>query len=67
VSARPTVVSSHRLARASARNARTQPMRRTDETTTARAGRHLGPAAASEGEVRPQRPSAQRKQKPERR
>jgi hypothetical protein len=49
VSARPTLVSSHGLARASARNARTRPMRRTDETSTERAGRHAGPATTSEG------------------
>jgi hypothetical protein len=40
VSARLTVVSSHGLARASARNARTQPMGRTNGTIAERAGRH---------------------------
>jgi hypothetical protein len=49
VSVRPTVVSSHGLPRASARNARTQPMRRTDGTTTDCAGRHVGEATATDG------------------
>ncbi len=49
MSTRLTVVSSHGLARASARYARTQRMRRTNGTTTGRAGRHVGPATASEG------------------
>jgi hypothetical protein len=40
VSNRLTVVSSHGLARASARNARTQRTGRTDGTSTKRAGRH---------------------------
>jgi hypothetical protein len=41
VSARPPLVSSHGLARASARNARTQRMRRTNGTSAERAGRHV--------------------------
>jgi hypothetical protein len=49
VSARPALVSSHGLARAPARNARTQPVRRTNETSTERAGRRAGPPAATEG------------------
>ena len=38
-----------RLARASARNARTQPMRRTNGTSTQRAGRHAGRAPRARG------------------
>ena len=60
------VVSSHGLARASARNARTQPMRRTNETSTRREGRYAGGHCERE-EVRPQRPSVRRRQLPERR
>ena len=44
-----SVVPSHPLARASARYARTQPMRRTTETSTERAGRPTSARTVSEG------------------
>ena len=48
MSDRLTVVSSHGLARASARNARTQPMRRTSGTNTGRAQTARRPGTMSE-------------------